>query len=109
MGDAEFLLAMLQNLVATAQHAADVGANLHMKFPRRPGPQQRVITDHIADLKLGDADALGNFCDDRVREVAGFVLGVEKHGDQGGALDGVEGHELVEAGGQRGREEGSGL
>jgi hypothetical protein len=39
-------------------------------------------------------------------EVTDFVLRVEEHGNEGGAPDGVEGDELVEAGGERGREEG---
>ena len=38
-------------------------------------------------------------------DVADLVLRVEQHGDEGGALEGVDGDEVVEAGGELGRED----
>ena len=106
VGDAELLLAMVEDFVAAAQHAADIGADLDVVFAGGFGAQQGVVADHVADIELGDADALGDLGDDRVGEIADLVLRVEQHGDEGGALHGVEGDELVEASGERGREEG---
>src|ERR1700733_16165258 len=48
VADAQALFAMGQQLVATAQHATDVGAYLYMILARRGSVHKRVITDHVA-------------------------------------------------------------
>ena len=86
MADAQLALAMVQNLFPAAQHAADVGANLHVIFAHGLGVQQGVIADHVADFEFGQ---LGLFCQMRnrvVAQVAKLVLRVEQHGNQEPAL-----------------------
>ena len=36
----------------------------------------------VADVEFGDADALGDFGDDGVGDIADFVLRIEQHGDR---------------------------
>ena len=106
VGDAELLLAVVENFVAAAEHAADVGADLNVIFAGRLDAQQRVVADHVAHVELGDADPVGDFGDDRIGEVADLVLRVKQHGHESGAPHRVEGDELVKASGERRREEG---
>ncbi len=58
VADAQLLLEALVDLVAAAQHATDVGADLHVVFARRLEAQHGVVAGHVAHFELGDADAL---------------------------------------------------
>ena len=60
VADAELVLEALEDLVAAAQHAADVGADLHVVLAGRLEAQHGVVGGHVAHVELGDADALGN-------------------------------------------------
>src|SRR5271156_4427540 len=63
IANAQPLLAMLEELIAATQHAADVGADLHVEFASGFCPQQGVITEHAQNIALLNADArcdLGN-------------------------------------------------
>ena len=68
VADAQAALAVVEQLIAPAQHAADVGADLDMIFAVRLGMEQRVVTDDAAHLELGDADAGRDFGDDGGRK-----------------------------------------
>ncbi len=92
--------AVVEDLVAAAQHAGDVGADLHVVLACRLGAEHGVVRKHVAYVQLEDADALRDLGDDGVGDVADLVLRVEQHGDERGALERVDGDELVEAGGQ---------
>ena len=56
--DAELFLEALIHIVGAAQHATDVGADLHVEFARRLEAQHRVVGSHVAHIEFGDADAL---------------------------------------------------
>ena len=88
----------VEDVVAAAQHAADVGADLDVVFADGLEMQHGVVTGDIAHVELGDADAPGHFGNDRVGEIADFVLRIEQHGDQCGAADWVLFHQGVKPG-----------
>src|SRR5713226_10660970 len=50
---AEVLRAMFKNLFATADHATNVGADLHVELPAGVSGQHRVIADYISNFELG--------------------------------------------------------
>ncbi len=54
VSDAQPLLAVVQNLVAAAQHAADIRADLHVVLARRLGPQHGVVAQHAAHIEVED-------------------------------------------------------
>src|SRR5271154_324050 len=76
--NAQPLLAMLEKFVAATQHAADVGADLHVEFAGGFRPQQGVITEHAQNVALLDADACGDLGNHRRGEVADFILSAER-------------------------------
>ena len=100
VADAELGLAVVEDLVAAAQHAGDVGADLDVVLAGRDGAQHGVVGEDVADVELEEVEAGGDLVDRGLGDVADLVLRVEQHGDEGGALDGVEGNEVVEAGGK---------
>jgi hypothetical protein len=104
--DAELFAEALVDFVGAAQHATDVGADLNVVFAGGLEAEHGVVGGDVAHFKLGDADAAGNLGDDRVGEIANFVLRVEQHGNERGTLHGILLDERVEARGQRGREDG---
>src|SRR5260370_32131450 len=53
VSDAEAPRAMFQNLFATAHHATNVGADLHVEFPAGLSGQHRVIADYISNFEFG--------------------------------------------------------
>src|SRR5258708_16720517 len=57
----QLLSAMLQNLFAAPNQAADVGANLHVELAARLGRQHRVVTDHVAHFQFGQIQPPGKF------------------------------------------------
>src|SRR5579863_3430818 len=95
------------DLVGSAQHATDIGADLNVVFAGRLEAKHGVVGGDVAHLKLGDADAAGNLGNDRVREIADLVLRVEQHGNQRRAANGILLDQRVETSSQRGREDGS--
>ena len=105
VADAEGGLAVVEDLVAAAQHAGDVGADLHVVFAGGLGAEHGVVGEHVADIELEDVDAGGNLVDDGFGDVADLILRVEQHGDEGGAPEGIDGDEVVEACGELGRED----
>ncbi len=107
--DAELFLEALVDIVGAAQHATDIGADLNIEFSRGLEAQHRIIGGDVAHFEFRDADALGDFGDDRVRKVAHLILRVEQHGDQSRTLHRILLDERVEALGQLGREDGQGL
>ena len=100
MADAELGLAVIEDLVATAQHAGDVGADLQVVLAGWLGAQHGVVRKHVAYVQLKNADALGDLGDDGVGDIADLILRVEQHGHERRALERVDGYEMVEAGGQ---------
>ncbi len=60
VSDAQLLLAMLEQFLAPAQHAGDVGANLHVVLAARLGGQHGVVADHVAHFELGQLQPRGN-------------------------------------------------
>src|SRR3569833_3148585 len=105
MADAELFLELLKKIVSAAQHAANVGADLHVVFAGGLETQHRVIGCHVADVELGDTDAMGDLGNYGVGEIADFVLRVEQHWDEGRSAHGVFFDERVEAGREFGRED----
>src|ERR1700733_343053 len=97
---------MGQQLVATTQHATDVGAYLYMILARWGGAHQRVIRDHVAHIEFGNPDARGYFADHLVGKIANLILGIKQHGDQGRTPHRVDRHQTVEARGQGWTEDG---
>jgi hypothetical protein len=85
MTDAKLFPAMIKNFFAAAQHATDVGADLHVILSHRLGVQQRIVADHVAHLQFSQ---IGLFCqigNGFVGQVPNFVLRVQQHGDKEGA------------------------
>src|ERR1039458_8260331 len=80
--DAELFAKTLVDFVSSAEHATDVGTNLDVVFAGGLEAKHGVVGGDVAHLKLGDANAAGNFGDDRIGEIANFVLRVEQHGDE---------------------------
>src|SRR5580658_4275772 len=74
--NAQLFLKALVKIVGAAQHAADVGADLHVVFARRLEAQHRVVRGHVTHLKFGNADPLGYFRNHRVGEIADLILRV---------------------------------
>src|ERR1700680_3591029 len=50
---AEVLRAMFKNPLATAHHATNVGADLHVELPAGLSGQHRVIADYISNFEFG--------------------------------------------------------
>ena len=104
VADAELFLKALVDVIGAAQHATDVGADLHVVFAGRLEAQHGVVGGDVAHFEFRDADALGHFGDHRVGEIADLVLRVEQHGNQRRARTGYFCHQRVEASGQLRRE-----
>ena len=66
MSDPQFFLKAFVHLVCPAQHAADVGAHLHVVLARRLEAKHGIVGCHIAHFELGDADALSYFGNHRI-------------------------------------------
>src|SRR3954468_12995890 len=98
IANAEAIFAVLKHLVAAAQHAGDVGADLHVELAVRSGMQQGVVADDVAHVEFGNLDAAGDLGDHCVVDCAGFILRIEQHGNEGGAPRRGEGDQLVEPG-----------
>ena len=107
--DAELFAEALVDVVGSAQHATDVGADLDVEFAGRLEAEHGVVGGDVAHFELGDADAAGDLGDDRVGEIADFILRVEQHGDEGRALDRIFLDQRVKARGQLGREHRHGV
>jgi len=58
VSDAKLVLAVAENLVAAAQHAGDVGADLHVVLARRLGAQHGVVAEDVAHIELKQIEAL---------------------------------------------------
>src|SRR5580704_7718992 len=106
VADAETLAAMLEELVASAQHAADVGADLDVEFSGWLGTQQGVVAEHAEHVVFLDADAGGDLGHHCRGDVADLILRVEQHGNEGGAAQRIERDQLVEAGRKLGGKDG---
>src|SRR5580704_1085903 len=106
VADAEFILEAFEKFIAAAQHATDIGADLHIEFARGLEAQHGVVGGDVAHFKRRDGEALGDLVDHGVGEVPDLILGVEEHGDQGGTLDRIFVHKRVKAGGETGRKDG---
>src|ERR1700733_5976086 len=100
MPDAKLVFTVVENLIAAAQHAGDVGADLHVVLTRWTGAQHGVVRKHISYVQLQNADPFCNLSDDGVGDVAYLVLRVEQHGHERRAPERVDGDEVVEARGQ---------
>src|SRR5580698_5755414 len=81
VADAELILQVFEEIVAAAQHAADVGADLYVVLAGGLEAQHGIVAGHVADVERRDADARGDFFDQGVGEISDLVLGVEQHGD----------------------------
>ena len=57
VADAELCLAVVEDLVAAAQHAGDVGADLHVVLARRYRAKHRVIAKDVANVELKEIEA----------------------------------------------------
>src|ERR1700733_1832524 len=95
--DAEPVLAMREHLIAAAQHAGDVSADLHVEFAMRFGMQQGVVADDVAYIEFGDLDAPRDLGDHCVGNGADLILRVKQHRDERRPAHRIEGHEFVEA------------
>src|ERR1017187_6258532 len=107
--DLQLLPEAFVDLISAAQHATDVGADLHVEPSCRLEAQHGVVAGHVAHLEFGDVDARGHFGDDRIGEVANLVLRIEQHGNQRRAADRIPEHQRVEARRQPGRKEAHGF
>ena len=58
MANAEFFLKALVNVVGSAKHATDIGADLHVEFAGGLETQHGVIGRDVADVEFCDADTL---------------------------------------------------
>ena len=98
-----------KTIVGAAQHATDIGADLDVVSAGGLEAQHGVVGGHVADFEFGDADALRDFGDHRVGEIADLVLRIEQHGNQRRAPHRIFLDQRVEAGGQLRRKDGHGL
>ena len=60
VADAELVLAVVEDLVAAAQHAGDVGADLHVVLAGGLGAQHGVVAEDVAHVEVEEAEALGD-------------------------------------------------
>src|SRR5260370_24852673 len=94
--DAQLFLETLVQVVSPTQHAADIGANLHVEFARRLESQHGIVAGDVAYFEGGDRKLLSDFFNHRIGEVADLIVPIEQHRDEGGALDGILRHQRVE-------------
>ena len=87
VADFQALFGSLENVVAAAQHAGDVGADLHVVLAHRLAMQHGVILERFLDLHGAKIEARGDFRDHFVADETEFVLRVHQHRDQRAALD----------------------
>jgi hypothetical protein len=64
--DAELFSEALVDFVGSAEHAADVGADLNVVFAGGLEAKHGVVGGDVAHFKLSNADAAGDLGDDRV-------------------------------------------
>ncbi len=102
--DAKLLSAMVEHFFGAAQHATDVGADLHDVLAGRLGSQQGVITDDVANLELRQLDSLGDFANHIISEVPDFILRIKKKRNQGRPFPGILTDKLLQPLFQFGRE-----
>src|SRR6266853_6020902 len=76
--NAKLLFAMFKQLLATAEHARDVGAYLHVVLPARFGGQHRVVTDDVADFQFGEIHSAREFRDHLSGQPTGLILRIEQ-------------------------------
>ena len=91
-------LHVLVKLVAAAQHAGNIGADLNVIAPGRLAAQHRVIRERFGDLKSVQVQALRNFLENLIAQETELILGIEHHGNQRGALDGIASDQVVKLG-----------
>ncbi len=84
VANAEFFLKAFVNLVGAAQHATDVGADLHVEFAGGLEAQHGVVGGDVANVEFVMPMRCGDLGDDGVGEIADLVLRVEQHGNQRG-------------------------
>src|SRR6185503_18352894 len=61
MSNSKLVLEALVNIVSSAQHATDVGADLDVVLAGRLEAEHRVIGSYISNVEFGNPDAVGNF------------------------------------------------
>src|SRR6185437_5521758 len=69
VSDAEFFLEFLVDVIRSAKHATDIGADLHVEFSGRLEAEHGIVGCDVAHIEFGDADALRNFSDDGVGKI----------------------------------------
>src|SRR5580704_14703120 len=96
---------MVEDLVAAAEHARDVGADLHVVLACGFGAEHGVVAEDVAYVEFEEVEALGDLGDYGIGDIADLVLRVEQHRDECRALERIYGGEMVEALGQGWRED----
>src|SRR5664280_1887617 len=77
---------MFEDVVGPAQQAAHIGADLEVVLADRTRAQHRVIADDVAHFQVWQFRALRDLVDGLIRQRADFVLDIQQHGNQDGAL-----------------------
>jgi hypothetical protein len=80
--DLELFLHEFVELIAAAQHAGHIRADLNVKFPCPMAAQHRVILHRFGDLQSIQIEAARDFADHVIADVAELILRVQQHGDQ---------------------------
>ena len=80
VADFEALLGPFKNVVAAAEHAGDVGANLDMVLAHRFAAEHRVVGKRFFDLNGVKFEAFRDFRDHFVADATELILRVHHHG-----------------------------
>src|SRR6266852_6201113 len=99
VADFEALLGLVQQLIAAAQHARDVGADLHVVPAHGLAAQHGIIRQRLFHLHRAQIQPLRDFRDHFIAYAAVLVLRVHHHGNERAALEGIAVLERLEAGG----------
>jgi hypothetical protein len=89
MPNFQAFLRVRQQFGPTAQHARNVGANLHVMFAHQFAMQHGIKRQGLFHLHGFQVQAVCDFDDHLVGDAAVFVLRVHHHRNQGAALDRV--------------------
>src|SRR6266851_2192660 len=100
VADFEALLGLVEQLIAAAQHARDVGADLHVVLAHGLAAQHGVIRQRLFHLHRAQIEPLRDFRDHFVAYAAVLVLRVHHHGNERAALEGIAVLERLEARGE---------
>ncbi len=87
MADAEALLQMREHLIAAAQHAGNIGANLDVILADGLAAQHRVISHRLGNLSHVQVEPPRDFSEHVIADESVIILRVHHHRDQRRALE----------------------